>query len=92
MPDRDSDERDFDERLQGAKDEIETEIDQAEAELKRLRERRGRLKGQDAPEAQVDGVERRISTLEARLDGLHDEDPIGRVDEPDPTPKSFHSI
>jgi len=82
----------FDDRREAAQNEIESEIQDVESELSELRKRRGRLKGQNAPEAQVQGVERRISTLEARLDALQDEDPMDRVDEPDPQPKRFHSI
>jgi len=85
-------ENDFEDRLQAAKEEIQSKIDQTKAELKELREKRGRLKGQDAPQPRIDGCERRISTLEARLDSLHDEDPTDRVDKPDPQPKRFHSL
>jgi len=82
----------FDERREAAKTEIESEKSDVKAELKRLRQKKGRLEGQNAPSAQIQGIERRMSTLQDQLSELNETDPVDRVDTPDPEPKSFHSL
>lgn len=82
----------FDDRREAAQEEIESEKADVKAELKRLRQKKGRLEGQNAPSAQIQGIERRVSTLQDRLSELNEADPVDRVDEPAPTPRRFHSL
>jgi predicted nuclease with TOPRIM domain len=84
--------QDFETRREAAQQEINEETSAVEREISRLRSKRGRLKGQSAPDAQIDGLDRRIETLKERKEALEGENPTDRVDEPDPTPKSFHSL
>lgn len=82
---------DFEENLDAAEKKLQRRIDEAQQEVSGLKEKRGRLKGRNAPQAQLDGIERRISNAEGRLEDLEDTDPVALVEQETPTRRSFHS-
>lgn len=76
MPDSD-----FEDRRAAANARLEEQKAEVESEIKSLREKRGRLEGQGAPAARIDGVERRIERLEDRKADLESTDPTDVMDD-----------
>jgi chaperonin cofactor prefoldin len=82
----------FETRREEAKQDLQDRISDVKRGIKRLKERRGRLKGRGAPAPQIEGVENRLDTLRDEKKRLENTDPLDHMDAPDPTPKSFHSL
>ena len=82
----------FEERRKEAEEILSDRIESLEDEVGRLRKKRGLLKGQGAPQTRINGVTRRIERVKSRLEDYKAADPVDLLEEPDPTPRRYHSL